>query len=120
MLRELSARSLLRLRWNTTTAIAAVPGIATTATTTLAGPLVEFFAAARFVLSLWTVVVAGLLHATSAAAVLALVDGAGLRVRRTGTIARSEGNFELIELVPLFISTVAVRDRQQFLHARPR
>lgn len=117
---ERQARRAAGLLRSATTAIAAVPGVPSTAATTLAGPLVEFFATARFVLSLGTVVVAGLLHASGAAAVLALMDGAGLRIRCAGAITRSKGNFELIELVPLLVGAVAVGDRQQFLHARPR
>lgn len=112
------------LRWRSTAAaISTIPGIAAaTATTAFAGPLVEFFAAATarpLVLALRTITAAGLLHAAGTATVLALVNRAGLRFRRTRAIARSECDFELVEFVPLGVGTIAIRDRQQFLHARP-
>lgn len=121
---------LLRLRRSTAAAIAiaiaTVPGIATTSATaaTFARTFVEFFSATTartFVLALRTVTATtGLLHAAGAAAVLALMDGARLRFRRAGTVARGECNFEFVEFVPLGIGTVAIRDRQQFQHARAR
>jgi hypothetical protein len=112
---------LLRLRRSIAAAIAAVSTIAATAAT-FAGPLVEFFAAATarpLVLPLRPTA-AGLLHATGAAAVLALMNRAGLWFGCAGTVARGKRDFKLIELIPLFVSTVAVRDRQQLLQARPR
>jgi flavin reductase (DIM6/NTAB) family NADH-FMN oxidoreductase RutF len=115
------------LRRNTAAAIATVSSIATTAAATaFAGSLVEFFAATTarpLVLALRTATTTAatrLLHATGAAAVLALMDRARLWFGRAGTVTGGERDFELIELVPLFVGTVAIRDRQQFLQARPR
>jgi len=124
-------KRLLRLRRSTATTVtvatvtvaATIAGIAATTAPAFAGPFVEFFAATTarpFILALWTIAATGLLHAAGAAGVLALVDGAGLRFRRAGAIARSECDFKLVEFVPLGIGTVAIRDRKQFLHARAR
>ena len=112
-----------------TIVVATIAGIAATATTAtaFAGPLVEFFTAATttraartFVLALRTAAATRLLHAAGAAGVLALMDRARLRFGRAGTVARSECDFELVELVPLGVGTVAIRDRQQFLQTCPR
>jgi len=118
-------KRLSRLRRSTATTVtvaATIAGIATTTAPAFAGPFVEFFAATAarpFILALRTIA-ATRLHAAGAAGVLALMDGAGLRLRRAGAIARSECDFELVEFVPLGIGTVAIRDRKQFLHARAR
>jgi hypothetical protein len=122
-------KELLRLRRSTAATVAVAATITTvawittsTTATAFAGTLVEFFAATTaraFVLALRTITATtGLLHTAGAAAVLALVDGAGLWFRRAGAIARSECDFEFVKFVPLGVGTVAIRDRKQFLHAR--
>lgn len=111
----------------TITTIAGITPTAATTATAFAGPLVEFFTAATttraaraFVLALRTAATTRLLHAAGAAGVLALMDRARLRFRCAGTVARSECDFELVELVPLGVGTIAIRDRQQFLQTCPR
>ena len=77
----------------------------------------ELLAAPRiFVLALGTAT-PGLLHASGGAGILPLMILPGLRVGRTGAVAGSKRDLEFVELIPLGIGTIAIRNCQQFLHA---
>ena len=117
---------LLRRLLTAAAGVAPIAAVATATATALARALVEFFtaapatataSAATLILTLRTSTAHfGLLatgHHAHAAALL-------LGVRRTGTIARGERDFEFIEFVPLGIGPIAVGDGQQFLHALAR
>ena len=110
----------------TAAGVAPIAAVATTTATatSLARAFVEFFTAAPATASATTLI---LTLRTSAAHFWLLATGHHahaaallLRVRRTGTVARGERDFEFIEFVPLGIGPIAVGDGQQFLHALAR
>ncbi|OYY95016.1 MAG: hypothetical protein B7Y41_05550 [Hydrogenophilales bacterium 28-61-23] len=58
--------------------------------------------------------------ATAASAALALSAWRGLLVLMADAIAGSQGDLKLVKLVPLFLGTLVVGDRQQRLQAATR